>query len=160
MKEISPLGEIAIAILVARWNASKNERLKYVVEKLLSSGDTLQARLAEDNIVKLSDTQLRECRFIWSGTVPITTKHLLTAIGTAMMDTLEKGNQASATSKLLSKALEEATDYFAKMIKLGHFKKLPLPEFGYEMEPVIVVETRILSSDGKMSVGGPHGRGH
>ena len=133
MIKVSPLGAIAITILTARWNDSQDNKRKESIRGLLQSRNFQLKRQAMENLSNLADEQLRSCKFIWSGTVPIKTEFLLTAIATAAMNNLDKGKRSSFTKELFDKAFEEATNYFIEAFKAGHFEKLPMPEFGYEL---------------------------
>jgi hypothetical protein len=141
--KISPLGAYMIAFYVTHWNTSNESGLKRLVKTDLLS----------DNAKKVQDA-VGMIRSIVRGQFYV-----------HKIEPDEVGNLIHKASKALSlpsdnvavtdKVNTDIAFYFTTVFKQGYFEQIPMPEFYIDLEPDIVVEKRILSPDGKISVKGP-----
>jgi hypothetical protein len=120
--EISPLGPIAIAILVNCWNASKKIARKEFVRRLLLSGNTMQIHEALDDLFKIADENLHRTAFSYS--------HL--PGGHGMQEILRINGDALGnhlSDEHVNKARGEIAHFFAEAFKAGYFEQIPVPKF-------------------------------
>ena len=129
MTNISPLGVIYISLCVAQWNNSTDIKRKWYVRRLLTLEKAVQSTKAICEINCITDAIFeKECGAI---------KHTEMNIGliaVALSGATEFKPEAMAhQNSLIDKAKTDLALYFAEAFKAGHFKQLPVPEFGYRL---------------------------
>ena len=140
MNKISPLGAIRIAIFVKYWNSLKLNKetleLKKYVQHTFCSEETTEHYNGMQRLPNIFNGQV-SLRWADLGKV-----HFLFVVLSSIVEV-----DTSESDK-------EVVAYFRQQFNEGNFNQIPLPDFFCGQED-IVVERRILSPEGKISVAGP-----
>jgi hypothetical protein len=132
MTKTSPLGMISIAILITRWNSSKNTEQKECVRRLLRSGNELQISEAIDDLFKIVNKEFKSAELYAPEARPTEMLKILYVNGIGLVT--DYGREAfdrGDLSEMMLEARREIAFYFLSMFKADHFEQLPTPEFWY-----------------------------
>ena len=158
MNKISPIGAFCIALFVTRWNQWFDVETKNNIRNLLLSRnpDKVNAAIKELEIMTLNSLAWQTSHFnLLSDRIGDRFIASMCTLFTAAPENTEQTQTFYAGIQEKSDLTkDEIVFYFTAMFKDGHFEKLPLPDLSYGPRQ-IVVERRILSPEGKMSVAGP-----
>ena len=125
---------ISIAILVRRWNGSKNSARKEFVRRLLQSGDELQIHDGLNDLFKIANEQFKTIELYPAEACPTEMLRSIYTNGVSLLKYYGKESfDGSDLTGLIIEAKREIALYFINMFRAGHFKQLPMPEFGYEI---------------------------
>jgi hypothetical protein len=122
MKNISPLGALAIAFYVHNWNESTEIKEKQSAVKWLEKGDP---GMALARIRWIADNHFYNCIFERA------LDKIMLQSSRALV--LNRKHDFSNAEALGNRALEEVGAYFAEMFKQGHLETIPMPEFALIM---------------------------
>jgi len=154
------MGAFCIALFVTRWNQwSDLEAKKNLRKKLYPSGGSTEI----NNVIKELEAMTLKSLAWQVASYNIFHHHISsnTFIGTMSILFTSQPRNAEETrtfyrdiQEKVDLAEDEIALYFTTMFNEGHLEQIPLPDFFYSPKE-IVVERRIMSPEGKMSVAGP-----
>ena len=124
---LGPLGIFSIAFFIKHWNRTSDKTgIKHDIRAGLLSNNAVRVQLALADMTKIADPQIDQNELLLSEpliTSRSVTCQVLRCLGCSRQERQELMNASSA----------EIAFYFSEMFKAGHFEKLPMPEFGYEI---------------------------
>jgi len=147
MKNISPLGAVIITIAVTAWNKRpKDQRDKTVIKKFMLAKTVRETGRGLDYIFMMIENQ--DFVTVTEVTNPIPINPLITGL-------LYYFFPSSIMNRRKMSAIinGEVADYFKSKFENGYLEEIPMPNLHLDTD--LVLERRILSEDGKMSVKGP-----